>query len=48
MFEFVQAIMVIAIVMASPFLVIADMAGWEALFGEDEEFEKTKDIITTH
>ena len=39
MFEFVQAIMAMAIVMASPFLVIADSAGWEALFGEDEQLE---------
>ena len=48
MFEFVQAIMAMSIIMASPFLIIADTAGWEALFGEDEQLEKPKNITTTY
>lgn len=36
MLEFIQVVLAINCVVAAPILIIADNAGWEALFGEDE------------
>lgn len=37
MFEFIQTVLAIGIISVSPFLIVADNAGWESLFGEDEK-----------